>query len=155
MWLTNIKIFLKIGVLFILISQMIYIKNLQQSVKKHQAQTELAQQKADHYAEANQQLAQRNIQNIEMLEQFQQQNQALSQQILSKLDEQEQQQARLKEVLNEKQNKNWSNSVIPADVSRLLNTKNSNYRSQQSKTNTRNLPSNSNLPNATNKIQNK
>ncbi|MDP8176346.1 hypothetical protein QJU83_02160 [Pasteurella skyensis] len=155
MGFSNIFNILKLVVLAIALGEAVYITSLKKEIETNQAEIKLAQQKADHYAEANQQLAQRNTQNIEMLEQYQEQNKALSQQILNKLNEQDQQRQKIKEVLNEKNNQNWSNSVIPRDISRLLNTKNSNYRSQQSKTNTDNLPSNSNLSNASPQLQNK
>ncbi len=148
MWLRNISTLLKAGVLIILIGQMVYIKTLKVSVEKHQAQTAVAQQKAEYFANANQHLKDENAENIKQIERYQQTNRDLSEQILERLNKQEQQNQQLLGALNEKANQNWSNGTIPDNVSRLLNTKNHDYRNQPSQTNADILPAQSRVQNA-------
>ncbi|PID51475.1 MAG: hypothetical protein CR960_00600 [Pasteurellales bacterium] len=155
MWLRNLSSLLKAGVLVILIAQMVYIKTLKVSVKRHQAQTAVAQQKADYFASANQNLKQLNAENIKQIERYQEINRDLSKKILKRLNKQEQQNKKLLGALNEKTNQNWSNGVIPHNVGRLLNTKNNDYRDQPSPTNADTLPNHTSVSDAVTLIPNK
>ncbi|MDG6881049.1 Uncharacterised protein [Phocoenobacter uteri] len=155
MGLRHIATLLKIGVFVILIAQMVYIKTLKVSVKRHQAETAVAQQKADYFASANQNLKQLNAENIKQIERYQELNRDLSKKILKRLNQQEKQNKKLLGALNEKANQNWSNGVIPNNVGRLLNTKNNDYRDQPSPTNADTLPNHASVSDAATFISDK